>query len=89
MSLLSIVGENWVNYAFGSYTLAGIAMILFFMLYSFKLGLSFDGMIVVAVPLIFIMTDVFVLTSINLHPIVLIVAGGIIGLAIKQFVSNA
>jgi len=87
-TLITNTTQNWMNYVIGSSELTGLILLLFIMIFAFYLGLTAQGIIIVGIPMLYLITTAG-LFPINLLPIVYILAGIIIALAIGKLMNSA
>ena len=86
MSLVSTMVDYWLIYVFGNAAYAGVVVLSLVVLYGLVRGWSFDAIAVVFVPAAFLLANAAL--PLNLNPIILLVAGGIVGLAIAKILGG-
>lgn len=81
-----IIGNNWINYIFGSQLIAGVIILGFFMLWGVRQGWSLEGYIVVLTPLIAI-TSAFLLPD-YMFALTLFALGFLIGFGLLKIINR-
>lgn len=87
MSLLSTIGQQYINFVFGSIELAGLFMLLAMVLLGTRMGLSVEGYAIMLIPTLMILVS-FGIFPVNIQPIILIIAGFIVGFAISRIMTR-